>query len=50
MYGAKTKVLISCAVAAQLICSCVFAYAYCWFSDLVAQFYFLLHALHLYYI
>ena len=27
---AKTKVLISCAVTAQLICAFVFAYAYCW--------------------
>ena len=30
---AKTKVLISCAVTAQLICAFVFAYADCWFSD-----------------
>ena len=29
---AKTKVLISCAVTAQLICVFVFAYANHWFS------------------
>ena len=34
---AKTKVLISCAVTAQLICGFVFAYADCWFSDNKAQ-------------
>ena len=34
---AKTKVLISCAVTAQLICPFVFAYADCWFSDAVVQ-------------
>ena len=33
----KTKALISCAVTAQLICAFVFAYADCWFSDVVAQ-------------
>ena len=34
----KTKVLISCAVTAQLICAFVFAnYADCWFSDAVAH-------------
>ena len=31
---AKTKVLISCAVTAQLICAFGFAYANFWFSDL----------------
>ena len=34
---AKTKMLVSCAVTAQLICGFVFAYANCWFSDVVAQ-------------
>ena len=34
---AKTKALISCAVAAQLICAFVFAYANCWFSHAVAH-------------
>ena len=34
---AKTKVLISCAVTAQLICAFVFAYAMRWFSRDVAQ-------------
>ena len=34
---AKTKVLISCAVTAQLICAFGFAYANCWFSDALAQ-------------
>ena len=34
---AKTKVLISCEVTAQLICAFVFAYADCWFCDTVAQ-------------
>ena len=33
----KTKVLISCAVTAQLICVFVFAYANCWFSHANAQ-------------
>ena len=32
---AKAKVLISCAVTAQLICVFVFAYVSCWFSDAV---------------
>ena len=32
IYVAKTKVLISCAVTAQLICVFVFAYAKCLFS------------------
>ena len=35
---AKTKVLISCAVTAQLICVFVFAYANCWFSHAKAIF------------
>ena len=34
---AKTKVLISHAVTAQLICGFVFTYAYCWFFYAVAQ-------------
>ena len=34
---AKTEALISCAVTAQLICAFVFAYAFCWFSDAVAE-------------
>ena len=34
---AKTKALISCAVAAQLICIFVFAYANVWFSDAEAH-------------
>ena len=34
---AKTKVLISCAVTAQLICAFVFSYACCWFSHVAAQ-------------
>ena len=33
---ATTKVLISCAVTAQLICVFVFAYANCWFSYVAA--------------
>ena len=33
----KTKVLISCAVTAQLICGFVFVYANCLFSHAVAQ-------------
>ena len=35
---AKTKVLISFAVTAKLICTFVFAYADCWFSPAAAQF------------
>ena len=35
---AKTKVLISFAVTAKLICAFVFAYADCWFSHAVAHF------------
>ena len=38
MHVAKTKVLISCAVTAQLICIFVFAYAKIWFSRDMAQF------------
>ena len=34
---AKTKALMSCAAAAQMICAFVFAYADCWFSDAAAQ-------------
>ena len=34
---AKTKVLISFAVTAQLMCAFVFAYTDCWFSHGVAQ-------------
>ena len=34
---AKTKVLISFAVTAKLICAFVFAYAKCWFSHDVAH-------------
>ena len=37
MHVAKTKVLISFAVTAKLICVFVFAYADCWFSDAAAQ-------------
>ena len=36
---AKTKVLISCAVTAQLICTFGFAYADCWFSYATARIY-----------
>ena len=36
---AKTKTLTSCAVTAQLICSFVFPYAYCWFSYAAAYHY-----------
>ena len=36
--GAKTKVLISCAVSAQLICAFVFAYAKSRFSYDAAHF------------
>ena len=35
--AAKIKTLISCADTAQLICTFVFAYEDCWFSDAVAQ-------------
>ena len=35
---AKTKALISSAVTAQLICAFAFAYADCWFSDVVAHY------------
>ena len=34
---AKTKVLIICAVTAQLICNFLFAYANCWFSHAKAH-------------
>ena len=34
---AKTKVLISYAVTAQLICDFVFAHADCWYSSAVAD-------------
>ena len=37
MYVAKTKMLISFAVTAKLICVFVFAYAKHWFSDDAAQ-------------
>ena len=37
IHVAKTKVLISFAVTAKLICVFVFAYADCWFSGKVAQ-------------
>ena len=37
MYVVKTKVLISFAVTAKLICVFVFAYAKCWFSHDVAH-------------
>ena len=37
IHGAKTKVLISCAVTAQLIRAFVFAYADCRFSNAVAH-------------
>ena len=36
-YVAKTKVLISFAVTAKLICTFVFASADCWFSHVVAH-------------
>ena len=36
MHVEKTKALISFAVTAKLICTFVFAYADCWFSDVVA--------------
>ena len=39
IYGEKTKVLISCAVTAQLICGFVFAYADCWFPYAAAHIY-----------
>ena len=38
MRVAKTKVLISFAVTAKLICVFVFAYADCWFSHGAAHF------------
>ena len=34
----KTKVLISFAVTAKLVCAFVFALAFCWFSYAVAHF------------
>ena len=34
---AKTEALISFAVTAKLICTCVFAYADCWFSHAAAH-------------
>ena len=37
MRVAKTKVLISFAVTAKLICAFVFAYADCWFSHKAAH-------------
>ena len=37
MHVAKTKVLISFAVTAKVICVFVFAYADCWFSHDTAQ-------------
>ena len=37
----KTKVLISFAVTAKMICAFVFAQAFCWFSYAVAHFIFL---------
>ena len=37
MHVAKTKALISFAGTAKLICTFVFAYAYCWFSHAAAQ-------------
>ena len=39
IHGAKTKMLISCAVTciAQLLCAFVFAYAICWFSYVVVH-------------
>ena len=39
IHAATTKMLISCAVTAQLICIFVFAYADCWFSNAAAQSY-----------
>ena len=36
IHVAKTKMLISCAVTAQLICIFVFAYAGCWFPGVTA--------------
>ena len=41
---AKTKMLISCTVTAQLLCIFVFAYAYCWFSHEAAHFILSQHA------
>ena len=37
IHVAKTKMLISCAVTAQLICVFLFAYASCWFSYALAD-------------
>ena len=37
VFAAKTKMLISCAVTAQLICVFVFAYVGCWFSYAAAH-------------
>ena len=37
MGAAKTKTLISFAVAAKLICVFVFVLAFCWFSHVAAQ-------------
>ena len=37
IHVAKTKLLVSCAITAQLICTFVFAYTDCWFSYAVAQ-------------
>ena len=37
MLVAKTKAMISFAVTAKLICTFVFAYADCWFSDAATQ-------------
>ena len=37
LFVSKTKMLLSCAVTARLICVFVFAYADCWFSDAVAK-------------
>ena len=39
MCVAKSKMLISFAVTAQLICIFVFAYTVCWFSYVVAKLY-----------
>ena len=38
MHVAKTKMLIGCAVTAQLICTFVFIYANHWFSHAQAHF------------
>ena len=37
IHVAKTKVLISFAVIAKLICTFVFAYPDCWFSHAASQ-------------